>query len=131
MIGLSRPEFFRGNHLIRLLIKSERLEPYYLYYFLLSDRYQDYVTGASTGTTRKSASAKVITDIDIIIPTPNILLTFEEHIQAIRRQLNNLLERNAVLRETRDLLLPRLVSGEIDVSELEIEVGGLGNAGFD
>jgi type I restriction enzyme S subunit len=30
-------------------------------------------------------------------------------------------KKNAVLRETRDLLLPRLVFGEIDVSELEIE----------
>jgi type I restriction enzyme S subunit len=33
--------------------------------------------------------------------------------------------RNATLRQTRDLLLPRLVSGELDVAELEIEMGEL------
>ena len=32
----------------------------------------------------------------------------------------SLRQRNANLRRTRDLLLPRLVSGELDVSELDI-----------
>ena len=36
----------------------------------------------------------------------------------LRGLVNNLLEQNAVLREARDLLLPRLVSGELDVSGL-------------
>ena len=38
---------------------------------------------------------------------------------------SNYAERNANLRRTRDLLLPRLISGEVDVSELEINTGGL------
>src|SRR5437764_702959 len=44
-----------ASYLIRLHIKSPSLLPYYLFYFLTSDLYQQYVTGASTGTTRKSA----------------------------------------------------------------------------
>ena len=51
-------------------------------------------------------------------------------------QLNNILEpildeiltlrvKNINLQHTRDLLLPRLISGEIDVSELDIDVGGI------
>lgn len=31
-------------------------------------------------------------------------------------------KRNKILRETRDLLLPKLISGELDVSDLEITV---------
>jgi type I restriction enzyme S subunit len=31
-------------------------------------------------------------------------------------------QRNTALRRTRDLLLPRLISGEVDVSELDIAV---------
>jgi type I restriction enzyme S subunit len=34
--------------------------------------------------------------------------------------------KNGVLRQTRDLLLPRLISGELDVSELDIDTGELG-----
>lgn len=109
-----------ASYLIRLRITSDRLLPYYLFYFLLSERYQGYITGASTGTTRKSASAAVIADIDIAIPTNDLRGQFEEQISTTRRLLNNLLDRNANLRHTRDLLLPKLVSGEIDVSGIEL-----------
>ncbi len=109
-----------ASYLIRLRIKSPKLSPYFLFYFLLSDIYKDYVTGASTGTTRKSASAGVITDIDMIIPPDYLRQKFEDYISTLRQLLNNLLDQNANLRRTRDLLLPRLVSGEVDVSELEI-----------
>jgi len=37
--------------------------------------------------------------------------------------LSNILrDKNTTLRRTRDLLLPRLVSGELDVSELDIAI---------
>jgi type I restriction enzyme, S subunit len=38
--------------------------------------------------------------------------------------LNNLLEKNITLRQTRDLLLPKLISGEVDVEGLDIHVEG-------
>ena len=34
----------------------------------------------------------------------------------------NLWEKNRILRETRDLLLPKLISGEIDISDIDIAV---------
>jgi hypothetical protein len=33
--------------------------------------------------------------------------------------------RSKVQRRTRDLLLPRLISGELDVSDLPVDTGGL------
>ena len=113
-----------ASYLIRFHIKSNSLSPYYLFYFLLSDRYQDYVTGASTGTTRKSASAGVITDIDIIIPANDICEQFEKEISTLRLMLNKLLDKNTNLRCTRDLLLPKRISGEMDVTTLDLTIGG-------
>jgi len=95
-----------ASYLIRLKIQTPQLSPYYLFYTLLSERYQGYITGASTGTTRKSASAGVITDFNILTPSINIRQRFEAQVTVLRQSLNNLLERNANLRATRDLLLP-------------------------
>jgi type I restriction enzyme S subunit len=39
------------------------------------------------------------------------------------KQTKNLNEKNTNLRQTRDLLLPRLISGEIDVENLDIDTG--------
>ena len=109
-----------ASYLIRLKPISNRLSPYYLFYTLLDRRYQNYIYGASTGTTRKSASAGVVTDFDFIVPTNELKNHFEGVIGVLRKTLNNLLEKNANLRQTRDLLLPKLISGEFDVSELDI-----------
>ena len=110
-----------ASYLIRLKLRSDCLSPYYLFYTLLGERYQDYVYGVSTGTTRKSASAGVITGFDLVIPTDEVRSCFEIVIDSLRKALNNLLEKNTNLHQTRDLLLPKLISGEIDVSELDMD----------
>lgn len=107
-----------ASYLVRLSIADERLTPYYLFYYLTGSQYQDYITGASTGTTRKSASAKVITGVPIAIPPDDLLAKFEAFISPLRRQLSILVDKSSNLRAQRDLLLPKLVSGEIDVSDI-------------
>ena len=104
-----------ASYLIRLKICDSSLPPYYLFSFLLSDSYQDYVTGASTGTTRKSASAGVITDVPMLVPDSATSERYELQIRDIRQMLNNLVDRNSILCTTRDFLLPKLISGEIPV----------------
>lgn len=109
-----------ASYLVRWKIKHPRLTPYFLFYFLLSDEYQGHISGASTGTTRKSASAKIMTSKQILIPGKGLLERFDDLVMVYRRNLNSLLKKNSLLRETREILLPRLVSGELDVSEIEI-----------
>jgi len=66
-----------ASYLIRLTPKSGGISPYFLFYTLLSDNYQGYISGAATGTTRKSASAGVITDFQIDVPPRALLESFE------------------------------------------------------
>ena len=44
------------------------------------------------------------------------------YITAVRLSMNNLLAKNRDLRTTRDLLLPKLISGKLDVEDLDIGV---------
>ncbi len=61
-----------------------------------------------------------VLSLPIIIPTCSLLNRFQQHIEDIFKQTRNLRGRNTNLRRTRDLLLPRLVSGELDVAALEV-----------
>jgi type I restriction enzyme S subunit len=110
-----------ASYLIRLKIEQDSLLPYFLFYTLSADRYQGFISGASTGTTRKSASAPLITNFDIVMPSRILINAFEVFAKSARHFLNNLLDQNTVLNRTRDLLLPRLLSGEIDVSNLDVD----------
>ena len=59
-------------------------------------------------------------------PEDRLPARFEAVVQPMYDLRRNLAEQNAVLREARDLLLPRLVSGELDVSELDLNLEALG-----
>jgi type I restriction enzyme S subunit len=59
-------------------------------------------------------------EAEVVIPTASVLEAFHHVVTDMLEAQQVLLIKNANLRRTRDLLLPRLVSGELDVSELEI-----------
>ena len=68
------------------------------------------------------ANWDILVKYQIPMPPHPILGQFNEFISEIVSQLQNFVFRNQILRRTRDLLLPKLISGEVDVSELDITV---------
>lgn len=54
-----------------------------------------------------------------------ILNDFNKHLTPILYLIDKLREKNQNLRQTRDILLPKLISGELDVSELDIKTEGI------
>ncbi|MCA9999414.1 MAG: restriction endonuclease subunit S [Anaerolineales bacterium] len=104
-----------ASYLVRLKPTSDELTPYYLFYFLSSHEYQGFITGASTGATRKSASATLMTSVNIMVPSHTIQQSFADYVVPMRQQITNLLNQNEKLREARDALLPRLMNGSLPV----------------
>jgi type I restriction enzyme, S subunit len=105
-----------ASYLIRVAPKNTRLNSYFLFYLMESAEYYAYITGASTGTTRKSASAGVIADYQFVLPPVELVTDFSKKVGEIRSLLTALLQKTVNLRKTRDLLLPRLLSGQINVN---------------
>ena len=67
------------------------------------------------GSKMPRADWKQMQAYSVSLPTADLLGSFESAIQAIVEQLRTLTFMNRELREARDLLLPRLMSGEITV----------------
>lgn len=109
-----------ASYLVRLRSADPRLPPQLLAHHLRDERYQSWVSGSSTGATRKSASAAVLTEPHVVIPSIEIADRFQREIGTIRGDLNVLVEQNAHMAQTRDLLLPRLVTGRLDISDIDL-----------
>ncbi len=75
------------------------------------------------GTIFKSVTKEDMHGIKIIVPPSLLMDKFEGIIQPVFQSIEVLTTKNANLRQTRDLLLPKLISGEIDVENLDIETG--------
>ena len=67
------------------------------------------------GSKMPRADWKQMIQYPVLLPPPGLLLTFSTTIQPIVAQLRCLCFQNDKLREARDLLLPRLMNGEIAV----------------
>ena len=87
-----------------------------------SEEFVDHATRTSQGTKMPRANWDVLAEYPVPVPTQPILGHFNTFVRDTVSQLLNLLFRNRTLRCTRDLLLPRLISGELDVSELDIQI---------
>jgi type I restriction enzyme S subunit len=74
------------------------------------------------GTIFKSVTKDDMHNIKVIFPLTGLISKFEETTQPMFRSLEVLTMKNQNLRKTRDLLLPKLISGEIDVSDLDIHI---------
>ena len=86
-----------------------------------SEHFIEYATMTSQGTKMPRADWKVLVKYPVVIPSEQITQRFSSFVRDVVDKIQNLIFRNINLRQTRDLLLPKLISGEIDVSELDID----------
>jgi type I restriction enzyme S subunit len=97
-------------------LRSKTLCPEYVYLLARTDRFRQNAIKSMTGSAgRQRVKLDCFDNFPIVQPDPDTLDRFEETVRPMFESVQNLVERNQVLREKRDLLLPRLVSGEIDV----------------
>lgn len=88
---------------------------YYLFYHLKSIR--DYLLSISFGAAQQNLSQELIKSLKIIIPNDNTIIAFEHKAEGFYQQIRNLKHQNENLTRQRDLLLPRLMSGKLEVKE--------------
>ena len=86
---------------------------HYLFQYLKSIR--DYLLLIGFGAAQQNLSQDLIRRIKIVMPDNETLLRFEQTIDPIYSETILLLKANAQLTRQRDLLLPRLMSGKLEV----------------
>ena len=105
-----------ASYLVRLKIRNpDQVPPIFLFMTLMDERYQGFIGAASGGSTRKSASAKLLTDFHFALPPKGLLELFVEQVAPMREMITTLADQAACAAQARDLLLPPLMNGEIAV----------------
>ncbi len=72
-----------------------------------------------TGAVQQKVSQQNLKKVPAIIPTKEVLSAFDNIIQPIFAQIRTLRDENLYLADLRDVLLPKLMSGELDVSDID------------
>ncbi len=99
--------------------KNELLKSHlYLYTFLNSREAQANIEHLAQGAAQPNISATDLKSLKLPIPPEMILNEYEELTLPMRDEMLTLRQKNVKLKETRDLLLPKLISGKIDVENI-------------
>jgi type I restriction enzyme S subunit len=100
-------------------IPNEFVSAYQIYFWVAENK--DTIISFASGATFKEISKTVFRQLPILIADKTVRTQFVATIDPICKHIANLQFKNTNLRKTRDLLLPKLISGEIDVENLNIE----------
>lgn len=89
----------------------------YLFLNLIQDDFIQYTSNTATGTRMPRTSWKIMSNYKIVLPDEHILVKFEEAISPILQKVNSIIHENKNLTQLRDTLLPKLLSGEIEIPD--------------
>lgn len=91
----------------------------FLYETLYADRFFDYMVAGSKGTKMPRGDKQQIMQYEVVMPSSEQLLAFNAAATPMLALITNGLLENERLSMLRDSLLPRLMAGELDVSDID------------
>jgi len=96
--------------------ESGGVGPYWIYLFFAGN--QADIRGKNVGAAIPHANKDYINSMAVTRPSDQVAVDFEAIVEPMFALIRNFKTKNTNLRTTRDLLLPKLISGELDVSTL-------------
>ena len=106
------------NQGFKSVVPLEHIGTAFVYYFLKDNL--PIIEGMASGSTFKEISGSTMKSVPAFIPDPETLRKFSDFCTPVFKQQQTLEEQNRTLAQIRDSLLPKLMSGELDVSEVEL-----------
>jgi len=92
----------------------------YLYFTTTTDTFVGHLEQNATGAAYPAVTAKTFEDAEILVPDGDTLAAFDHSVLPQLEQTEFLKQQNRALAQARDLLLPKLMSGQLDVSGIRL-----------
>ncbi|MEW6418671.1 MAG: hypothetical protein AB1480_11185 [Nitrospirota bacterium] len=93
----------------------------YLYFWLDQPEMTNKIINLNANAAQPGINQAGVNGLPVLLPFKESLDMFEETSEPILAELFNLSKKNNLLRQTRDLLLPKLINGDIDVENMDID----------
>lgn len=91
---------------------------HYLYQVCCSHSYRHHILGSATGSTVRHTSPSRILEHKVTLPPEQLRSAFAKMVDPLFQLQRSFMKETLILLETRDLLLPRLLSGDLTTREI-------------
>jgi len=112
-----------------IVLRSKTLCSELVYLMARSNEFRDNAIKSMSGATGRQRVQEACFDRFLFAhPYSKIISAFAEHVSPLLQNAYILNKKSANLRRTRDLLLPKLISGEVDVEKIDVQMPENGGA---
>jgi type I restriction enzyme S subunit len=117
LVGANETFYFKDGNLTWIKNYISYLKPHFIFQWLNSNETFEQIQSIKIGSTQEAITIQGIRGLKIVVPPKLVHDQVEISIREYRNLIkaNNL--ENETIRQTRDYLLPKLISGEIRVKE--------------
>ncbi len=122
IMPLAKETFYVNQRVGKFFPKKESLNNCFIYCVLPSEFVQKEIVNIALGAAQPNISGSGIEGIKLLIPDDDKLQKFESMIEPMVNEILLLQNKNQKLHQTRDMLLPKLVGGEVGVEDLNIQI---------
>ncbi len=99
-----------------IVMRSKKINPYMVYLIARSEKFRNYAINSMSGSDgRQRVKSDKLKSMDYICPTNDLIIRFGEIAEPIFSQIFTLNKQCEIAQEARDRLLPKLMSGELEV----------------
>lgn len=102
------------------VLSASRAPFSYLYFATTEDDFVGYLEQNATGAAYPAVTARTFEGADILVPDSSSLEAFDRLVLTMLEQMEALKAQNIGLANARDRLLPKLMSGQLDVSGIRL-----------
>ncbi|MFH4735499.1 restriction endonuclease subunit S [Vibrio diabolicus] len=111
---------YLNQRVARFESKVDSTQPCWFTYNLVNkDSIFEQIVGAAQGSAQPNISSKGIEQVKTVIPTFDLISKYQELVAPLYAKWISNFRENSQLSELRDTLLPKLLSGEIELGETE------------
>lgn len=114
-ISITTERMLSNEAIAHLNLFDENINPEFIYLYL---KQFDFDSLGSTSSIATAVNSKAIKALNFIYPDANVLVNFQEQVSSIFEQILNTTKENQELTNLRDTLLPKLISGELEVNDV-------------
>lgn len=103
------------NEHVFLLRSKDELYQNYLFFTLYQKLYFDKMQQLNANAAQPGINQESLKSLRILWPSKNVIEEFNDKVECLMKLIFVLAKQNTKLREARDILLPKLMSGQIEV----------------
>ncbi|MFQ1660743.1 restriction endonuclease subunit S [Aeromonas veronii] len=119
------PHAYLNQRVGRIATKSGLIDLGFVYCLVRNSAFKGYAEARSHGSAQANVSGAVLLDYPVVTPTQNILDRFNGSVGVLLERILSNHEQAQTLATLRDTLLPRLISGQLRLSDAKQQLKDL------